>query len=94
MAVAFCWLVELSQLTGVPAYLSERSLLARLALGVAYDPLDMLWYPAGVLPLVAVHVLLRARATARAAGQDTDPRGTTQRVCRPDTAAMWSKSES
>ncbi|WP_144127501.1 DUF2809 domain-containing protein [Catellatospora sichuanensis] len=65
LATAFCWLVELSQLTGVPAYLSERSLLARLALGVAYDPLDMLWYPVGVLPLVAVHLLLRQRrATA------------------------------
>lgn len=63
-AIAFCWLVELSQLTGVPAYLSERSLPARLALGVAYDPLDMLWYPAGVLPLVAVHLLLRARPAA------------------------------
>ncbi|WP_155375603.1 ribosomal maturation YjgA family protein [Catellatospora vulcania] len=58
-AIAFCWLVELSQLTGVPAYLSERSLLARLALGVAYDPLDMLWYPVGVLPLVALHLALR-----------------------------------
>ncbi|MEU8081349.1 DUF2809 domain-containing protein [Catellatospora citrea] len=66
VAIAFCWLVELSQLTGVPAYLSERSLLARLALGVAYDPLDMLWYPIGVLPLVAVHLLLPRgpRATA------------------------------
>ncbi|MEU8007771.1 DUF2809 domain-containing protein [Catellatospora sp. NPDC049111] len=61
VAITFCWLVELSQLTGLPAYLSEHSLLARLALGVAYDPLDMLWYPAGVLPLVAVHLLTRAR---------------------------------
>lgn len=68
IAIAFCWLAELSQLTGVPAYLSERSLAARLALGVAYDPLDMLWYPAGVLPLVAVQLLLRARTAARAAG--------------------------
>ncbi|MEV0453951.1 DUF2809 domain-containing protein [Catellatospora methionotrophica] len=61
LAIAFCWLVELSQLTGVPAYLSERSLLARLALGVAYDPLDMWWYPVGVLPLVAVHLALRRK---------------------------------
>ncbi|GAB4060828.1 ribosomal maturation YjgA family protein [Catellatospora paridis] len=68
VAIAFCWLVELSQLTGVPAYLSERSVLARLALGIAYDPLDMLWYPAGVLPLVALHLLLRPRTAARVTG--------------------------
>jgi hypothetical protein len=60
-AIAFCWAVECAQLTGVPAYLSERSLLARLALGMRFDPLDLVWYPAGVIPLVAVHWLLRDR---------------------------------
>ncbi|MCM0677177.1 DUF2809 domain-containing protein [Micromonospora phytophila] len=62
VAIAFCWLVELSQLTGIPATLSARSLLARLALGVQFDPLDLAWYPAGVLPLVVLHQLARARA--------------------------------
>lgn len=62
IAVGFCWLVEFSQLTGIPAALSERSLLARLALGVAFDPLDVLVYPAGVMPLVAAHLLLRRTA--------------------------------
>jgi hypothetical protein len=69
IAIGFCWAVELSQLTGVPAYLSERSIVARLVLGVKYDPADMLWYPAGVIPLVVVHWLLRrnqARRTQRA----------------------------
>jgi hypothetical protein len=61
LAVGFCWLVELFQLTGVPAALSERSLLARLALGVTFDPVDLLWYALGVLPLVAVHSAWRSR---------------------------------
>ncbi|MFG1608515.1 DUF2809 domain-containing protein [Actinoplanes sp. NPDC049265] len=55
VAIAFCWAVELFQLTGVPAGLSAHSVLARLALGVAFDPADLLWYPVGVLPLLAAH---------------------------------------
>ena len=55
VAVGFCWLVEFSQLTGIPAALSAHSVLARLALGVTFDPMDLLWYPVGVVPLVAVH---------------------------------------
>lgn len=54
-AVGFCWLVEFLQLTGVPAALSAHSVLARLALGVTFDPMDLLWYPVGVVPLAAVH---------------------------------------
>jgi hypothetical protein len=63
-AVGFCWLVEFSQLTGIPAALSAHSTLARLALGVAFDPMDLLWYPVGVLPLVAVHRWLGRSAPA------------------------------
>jgi hypothetical protein len=65
IAVGFCWLVELSQLTGVPADLSERSLAARLVLGVKFDPADMLWYPVGVIPLVAAHVMIQRAVAAR-----------------------------
>src|SRR5688572_27640764 len=54
-AVAFSWAVECAQLTGVPAYLGERSPLARLMLGVQFDAIDVAWYPAGVVPLVALH---------------------------------------
>lgn len=54
-AIAFCWLVEVLQLTGLPAELSERSLLARLVLGVHFDALDLAWYAIGVLPLVVLH---------------------------------------
>ncbi len=66
-AIAFCWLVELLQLTGVPAKLSEQSLIARLVLGVQFDALDLAWYVAGVLPLVALHaaVARHRRATVR-----------------------------
>jgi len=63
-AVAFCWLVEAFQLTGVPAALSGRSLIARLVLGTSFDWADIALYPAGVLPLVAGHLLVRARTSA------------------------------
>lgn len=55
-AVTFCWLVELLQLTGLPAELSEHSLAARLVLGVQFDATDLAWYLVGVLPLVLLHV--------------------------------------
>ncbi|MEU7923462.1 DUF2809 domain-containing protein [Micromonospora zamorensis] len=61
VATVSCWVVELAQLTGMPAELSARSLAARLALGVQFDPVDLAWYPAGVAPLVALHHLVRAR---------------------------------
>ena len=61
LAIGFCWLVECLQLTGVPATLSAHSLLARLVLGVRFDPVDLAWYPVGVIPLVAAHWLLRPK---------------------------------
>lgn len=61
IAVGFCWLVEFSQLTGIPAFLSARSLLARLVLGVQFDLTDVAWYPAGIVPLVVLHWFLRTR---------------------------------
>lgn len=57
IATVFCWAVEIAQLTGLPAELSERSLAARLALGAQFDPIDLAWYPAGVVPLVVLHHL-------------------------------------
>jgi hypothetical protein len=66
VAVGFCWAVECSQLTGVPAELSSRSIVARLVLGAKFDPTDIAWYPVGVVPLVAVHWLLRSRRPAKA----------------------------
>ncbi|MEV4510743.1 DUF2809 domain-containing protein [Dactylosporangium sp. NPDC049525] len=57
-AVAFCWAMEVFQLTGVPAELSDRSLLARYVFGVKFDPVDLAWYPVGVVPLVLAHLLV------------------------------------
>jgi hypothetical protein len=62
IAVSFCWLVEVSQLTGIPATLSAHNLLARLVLGVQFDWTDIAWYPVGIVPLVAVDWLLGARS--------------------------------
>lgn len=58
VAVGFCWLVEFAQLTGIPAELSARSLLARLVLGVQFDWTDIAWYPVGIVPLVVLDGLL------------------------------------
>ncbi|MEV0131591.1 DUF2809 domain-containing protein [Dactylosporangium sp. NPDC050688] len=57
-AIAWCWAVELAQLTGIPAELSSRSILARYALGVTFDAADLAWYPVGVVPLVLIHLFL------------------------------------
>jgi hypothetical protein len=61
VATGWCWLAELFQLTGIPATLSSHSLAARLALGVAFDPTDLFWYPVGVVPLAVVHWWLAHR---------------------------------
>lgn len=67
-AIGFCWTVELLQLTGVPAELSARSVVARLALGVQFDAADLAWYPIGVLPVGALHLWYVRSAQARGAG--------------------------
>jgi len=74
-AVAFCWLVEFAQLTPYPAELSDRSVLARLALGSTFNAPDLFWYVAGVAVVAGADALLRraavrgpGRATARRAG--------------------------
>jgi hypothetical protein len=59
IALGFCWAVEVFQLTGMPAVLSEGSLLARLVLGAHFDWVDMAFYPAGVLAPAVAHALTR-----------------------------------
>jgi hypothetical protein len=38
---------------------ADHSLLSRLVLGVQFDVTDILWYPIGIAPLVALHHALR-----------------------------------
>ncbi|WP_307834423.1 DUF2809 domain-containing protein [Paractinoplanes lichenicola] len=72
-ALGFCWAVELFQLTGIPADLSARSVLARLALGIQFDPADLAWYAVGIIPPVVV-LALRARHRARTTPSTVAPR--------------------
>jgi len=69
LAVGFCWLAELFQLTRIPAALSAHSVAARLALGVEFDPADLCWYPVGIVPLVAVHLWIVRRWGSRSPAQ-------------------------
>jgi hypothetical protein len=74
VAVGFCWAVEFFQLTGVPAALSERSLAARLVLGMQFDWADIAWYPVGVVPLVLLHLWVRRRRAHGGARADPGSR--------------------
>ncbi|MEU0298930.1 DUF2809 domain-containing protein [Streptomyces sp. NPDC006175] len=60
VALAFSWAVELTQLTGVPAELAQRSAWARLVLGSTFNAPDLLWYGVGAALAWAVHSGLRA----------------------------------
>lgn len=75
-AIAYCWFIEFAQLTPMPAALSQHSWLARQLLGARFDLVDVAWYPAGVVPLVAAHWFLRARARSR-----TDPAARVSASC-------------
>jgi Protein of unknown function (DUF2809) len=61
VALAFCWAVELAQLTPWPARLSARSTAARLVLGSTFNPPDLVWYAVGVAAMLALHLLVSAR---------------------------------
>ncbi|MGW5414479.1 ribosomal maturation YjgA family protein [Actinomadura geliboluensis] len=65
-AIAYCWFIEFSQLTPIPAAISERSWFARQLLGAQFDLIDVIWYPVGVIALAVAHWLLRARARSQA----------------------------
>ncbi|WIM95131.1 DUF2809 domain-containing protein [Actinoplanes oblitus] len=67
IAAGWCWAVELLQLSPIPAELSARSVVARLVLGVSFDPADLFWYLAGVLPAALVLAWARRRGRARPA---------------------------
>lgn len=87
VAVAFCWLVEFAQLTGVPADLSARSGLARLVLGSTFHPPDLFWYVVGVAATAGADILVRRAAARGFLGHPTilttraQARATAQRPC-------------
>ncbi|GAA0607673.1 DUF2809 domain-containing protein [Kribbella sandramycini] len=64
-ATGFSWAVEFFQLTGVPAELSERSVIARLVLGSTFNPPDLFWYVVGAGLGVAVVRGQRGRKVVR-----------------------------
>jgi hypothetical protein len=68
-ALAVSWAVELLQLSGMPAELSEHSSVARLVLGSTFNPPDLFWYGAGAAVSLLVHTavapLLSCRHTGR-----------------------------
>ncbi len=61
VALAWCWAVELAQLTPVPAALSARSTLARLVLGSTFNVPDLAWYAVGIAPMLGLHWVHRRR---------------------------------
>ncbi|WP_394840295.1 DUF2809 domain-containing protein [Pendulispora rubella] len=63
IALAFCWAIELGQLTGIPASLATRSKLARLVLGTTFNVPDLFWYAAGVAPVAGADKMLRSRTS-------------------------------
>ncbi|MBB6038772.1 ribosomal maturation YjgA family protein [Phytomonospora endophytica] len=74
VAIAYCWCTEFAQLTPVPAMISEHSWFARQLLGSQFDLTDVVWYPLGVVPLVAAHLFLRARARSSEESVPTEAR--------------------
>jgi len=76
VTVAACWLVELYQLTGVPARLAAHSTLSRLALGAAFQPLDLFWYVVGAVIAVGLHWTGSRLCARRLGSLTTRPSGT------------------
>lgn len=78
-SVGFCWAVEFFQLTGIPARLSARSVVARLVLGDRFDPHDLAWYVLGIALAVTVHRIHKIRAAGAARDSAARRTGTWRR---------------
>ncbi|MDH6124015.1 DUF2809 domain-containing protein [Kitasatospora sp. GP82] len=64
VALAISWVVEFVQLSGVPAELSQRSVVARLVLGTTFNAPDLFWYVVGAAGGWLVHRAASARGAA------------------------------
>ncbi|WP_329391260.1 DUF2809 domain-containing protein [Streptomyces sp. NBC_01351] len=60
-ALAISCAVEFLQLSGVPAELAERSVIARLVLGSTFNAPDLFWYAVGAGAGWLVHATVRGR---------------------------------
>lgn len=79
VALGWCVLVELAQLTGGPAAAVEAVPLAHLVLGTTFAPGDLLAYAAGVALVVGLDAAVSARA-GRHAHPDEHERSTRDTV--------------
>ncbi|GLX01484.1 DUF2809 domain-containing protein [Microtetraspora sp. NBRC 16547] len=68
VALAASWAVEFFQITGIPAELATRSVLARLVLGTSFNPPDLFWYAVGGALGWAVHALAERTSRTGLAG--------------------------
>ncbi|WP_167041181.1 DUF2809 domain-containing protein [Salinibacterium sp. ZJ454] len=74
IAYGLCALIELGQLTGLPAALAVLFPPARLLLGTTFAPLDLLAYAVGVAgALLAEWLLLARRAHRDAVNRPSEP---------------------
>ncbi|WP_263121075.1 DUF2809 domain-containing protein [Cellulomonas fimi] len=80
LGLAWCWLVELAQLTGVPAAIGEAVPPARLVLGTTFTASDLAAYTVGALGCAAIIVLasrcwssVRTAWIARRTGVEDQP---------------------
>ncbi|MGW0750749.1 ribosomal maturation YjgA family protein [Streptomyces sp. NPDC002587] len=64
-ALTASWVIELLQLSGIPAELSQRSTGARLVLGSTFNPPDLFWYTVGAAAGWLIHTAITTRKTRR-----------------------------
>src|SRR5689334_20498270 len=65
IALGISWAVEFLQLSGVPAELSRRSVVARLVLGSTFHTPDLFWYAVGAALGWFVHAPTRRQTPTR-----------------------------
>nr|WP_322723264.1 DUF2809 domain-containing protein [Streptomyces phyllanthi] len=68
-ALAVSWVVELLQLSDVPAELSRHSTVARIVLGSTFNPPDLFWYVVGAAAGWLAHTAMGSCASRRRTGR-------------------------
>ncbi|WP_369265281.1 DUF2809 domain-containing protein [Streptomyces sp. R35] len=65
VALGISWAVEFLQLSGVPAELSRRSVVAHLILGSTFHTPDLFWYAVGAALGWCIHAAGRGQTAKR-----------------------------